>query len=135
MKEELPTKRRIAEIGINELNFNHEDLRKIHYAYQKLLVLKKGLIPEMQEEAKEIFERDKTIYQERMNWINEFVNSKGFNEKLFTNINDYKISSDDYDYYYELKTPAQLKEEEEARKQKKAAKEEKEQDDNDGSRE
>ena len=131
MKNELPTIRRIEEIYAKKEYIDREDLRKLYYAYEKLLILKKGLIPEMQEEAKEIFERDKKIYQERMNWINEFMNSKGYNEKLFTNIDDYKISSDDYDYYYELKTPKQLKEEEEARKQKKEAKD---QNKNDGSR-
>ena len=115
-KVELPTKRRIEQIYREDNLFNKDDLRKVYYAFEKLLVLKKNPIPERMKGKEEVFYRDKELFQERMKWINEFMRSKGYNEDLFRNIESFKISSDDYDYYYELKTPTQLKEEEEARK-------------------
>ena len=119
MKNELPTKRRIVEIGRDKLNFEYEDLKKIHHAFEKLRILEKIPVPAMMDKGEIVFNHDKEIFQERMNWINEFMDSKGYKEKIFTDIDNYRTSSDDYDYYYELKTPTQLKEEEEARKQKK----------------
>ena len=62
-------------------------------------------------------------YNEQMQWINEFMRSKGMQEDIFTELNNYYISSDDYDYYYEFKTPTQYKKDEEKRKAKKFAKE------------
>lgn len=70
----------------------------------------------MMKKGKKVFDKDKELYQERMTWINNFMKSKGYNEDIFRDIDDYDLSSDDYDYYYGLKTPEQLKEEEKARK-------------------
>ena len=46
-------------------------------------------------------------YAEKMKWINDFMESNGFKECIFTDINKYEQSVEDYDYYYEFKTPSQ----------------------------
>lgn len=114
--KELPTKRRIIEIGLNDLKMSDDDLRKIFYAFRKLVVLKKIPSAVFTEDARNIFNADHETYTERMNWLNEFLNSKGYQEPIFRNPNDFNTSSEDYDYYYELKTEKQLVEEEKARK-------------------
>ena len=120
MFRELPTIRRFEEIGIKDLDFSNEDLRSMHYAFRKLLILKKTPLAGMTKEAKEIFERNKPEFQEKMRWVNEFMRSKGYPEDVFRDIDCFESCSDDYDYYYELKTPKQLEEEENERMCRKA---------------
>ena len=115
--EELPTLRRFAEIG-KELNFELEDFRKMHSAFRKLIFLKKCYLPSEKKQASIVFDKNRELLGERMKWINDFMKSKGFDENVFRDLTDYETCSEDYDYYYELKTPEQLKEEEEARKKK-----------------
>ena len=114
--EELPTLRRFAEIGREKLNFTSEDYRKMHYAFRKLAVLRKCYLPSEIKQSSIAFDKNREALGEKMNWINDYMKLKGFDEKVFRDITNYEISSEDYDYYYELKTPKQLKEEEEARK-------------------
>ena len=48
--------------------------------------------------------------------INYIVDSLGIETVVFNNSYSFDASSEDYDYYYELKTPKQLIAEETARK-------------------
>ena len=114
--EELPTLRRFAEIGREKLNFNSEDFRKMHYAFRKLVVLRKCYLPSEKKQSSIAFDKNREEFGEKMKWINDFMKSKGFDENVFRDLTDYETCSEDYDYYYELKAPKQLKEEEEARK-------------------
>ena len=66
--------------------------------------------------GKKVFTERHDEFLPKMQWINDFVRSKGFDEVVFRDTGDYDVSSADYDYYYELKTPEQLIEEEAARK-------------------
>lgn len=61
------------------------------------------------------FRLKKEEYKVKMQWVNDYVKSKGFDVIVFRNLENYEISSDDYDYYYELKTISQYKKEEEER--------------------
>lgn len=114
--DEIPTLRRFAEIGREKLNFELEDFRRMHSAFKKLIFLKKCYLPSEKKQAKIVFDKNLELLGERMNWINDFMKSKGFDENVFRDLKNYEKCSEDYDYYYELKTPKQLKEEEEARK-------------------
>ena len=111
MKETIPSLRRMAVIA----DFSNEELRKLHYAFRKLLVLKKIPIPERMEGKREIFESNKEKYQAEMTFISNLIASKGYTQPVFRDMEDFEVSSDDYDYWYELKTSEQLKAEEIAR--------------------
>ena len=69
----------------------------------------------MMEEGKEVFERNKIEYQAKMTFISDLIASKGYTQPVFRDTEDFEVSSDDYDYWYELKTSEQLKAEEIAR--------------------
>ena len=115
--QDLPTERRLAHIHKAYPAFTQDDLRTVYYACQHLILLKKfGRGDDMRKQA-EAFSRDdvKPKYRELMLKINALLRSRGYPEDLFRNPDDFQTSSDDYDYYYELKTEKQLKEEEERR--------------------
>lgn len=109
---QLPTKRRIGEIARSNPSFSRDDLRRLYAAFEQLQVLKKYSVPAMMEAGEEVFYRDHEHYRERMAWINEFVMSKGYPEVVFRDMESFEASSDDFDFFYELKTPEQLLEEE-----------------------
>ena len=114
--KELPTKRRIMEMCINQPGCTDDQLRKLHYAFRKLVVLKAIPSAIFTEDAKRIFIADHATFLEKMLRINNIVKSLGIDIEVFRNPYDFETSSEDYDYYYELKTPKQLIEEESARK-------------------
>ena len=93
-----------------------EDMRSIYFAFERLEILKVLNRPKLMDIGKKVFAERHEEFLPKMQWINDFVRSKGFDEVVFRDTNDYDVSSADYDYYYELKTPEQLVEEEAARK-------------------
>lgn len=113
---DLPTDRRLEHMYRANPSFTQDDLKRVYYAFEKLIILQKSKYPEDMKEQEAAFYRDLELYKERLTWINEFMRSKGFDETLFRNISSFQTSSDDYDYYYELKTPKQLEEDEAKRK-------------------
>lgn len=119
LNNEIETEQRITNIMYDEYGMNVEEMTKILRAFEKLNILKKNMPEMIRKKGKRTFELKKGEYQEKMNWINDYMKLKGMKENVFTDLDSYEISSDDYDYYYELKTPTQYKEEEEARKAKK----------------
>ena len=118
-KREFKTEQRISNMMKDNKNFDNEDVRKIYYAFDKLSILKKEASQILADAHERTFMLEKEEYNEKMQWINDFMESKGIDEKIFKNLDDYKIASDDYDYYYEFKTPTQYKKDEEKRKAKK----------------
>ena len=116
--ENIPTNRRMEHILRDQLHCSDEEFRKVYFAFEKLIILKKIANQDYKKRTEDVFNRDKTTYQERMEWINEFLLSLGYDKKIFRDSSNYTISSDDYDYYYELKTPQQIKEEEAKRNER-----------------
>lgn len=119
LKKEFKTERRISNMMKDNANFSDDDKRKIYYAFNKLTILKRQISDILSKTHERTFLLGIQEYNEKMQWINDFMQSKGIEEHIFTDISDYKASSDDYDYYYEFKTPTQYREEEEARKAEK----------------
>ena len=116
---EFKTERRISNIMKENSNFSDDDKRKIYHAFDRLVVLKKVFSEPFVRMNEQTFGLKSEEYIEKMQWINDFMKSKGIEEPIFTDVSSYKSSSDDYDYYYEFKTPTQYKEEEVERKAKK----------------
>lgn len=114
--KELPTKRRIIEMCLKQPDCTDDQIRQVYYAFRKLVVLKAIPSEIFTKDAKAIFLADHATYLERMLRLNNFVKSLGIDIEVFRNPYDFETSSEDYDYYYELKTPKQLIEEEAARK-------------------
>ena len=114
--KELPTKRRIIEMCLKQPDCTDDQIRQIYYAFRKLVVLKAIPSEIFTKDAKAIFLADHATYLERMLRLNNFIKSFGIDIEVFRNPYDFETSSEDYDYYYELKTPKQLIEEEAARK-------------------
>ena len=114
--KELPTKRRIIEMCLKQPGCSDDQITQIYYAFRKLVVLKAIPSEIFTKDAKAIFLADHATYLERMLRLNNFVKSLGIDIEVFRNPYDFETSSEDYDYYYELKTPKQLIEEEAARK-------------------
>jgi len=112
-------KQRILIKMVHDLKMEPEEIVRVMAAFDDLVILTKKTSDEMLLNNKRIFELDKEKYKNKMNWINEYTNLKGLEEKVFTNLNNFEISSDDYDYYYSRKTETEYKKEEEARKAKK----------------
>lgn len=114
--KELPTKRRIIEMCLKQPDCTDDQIRQVYYAFRKLVVLKAIPSEIFTKDAKAIFLADHATYLERMLRLNNFIKSFGIDIEVFRNPYDFETSSEDYDYYYELKTPKQLIEEEAARK-------------------
>ena len=116
--QEFKTEQRISEI-MKALRMTGDEVRKVYYAFDKLLVLKKHFPLSYIQKNRVSYHIDcqgEREYITRMLWINEFMRSKGFAEDVFRNVTDFDICMDDYDYYYEYKTPAQYRLDEEARR-------------------
>ncbi len=112
---EFKTMHRITEI-MNEKNFEDEDVKQIYYAFDKLTIFSKNLSENFRKMGEQTFLLNKNEYKEKMQWINDFMKSKGIDYDIFTDTDSFDISSDDYDYYNEYKTPTQYKKDEEERK-------------------
>ena len=112
------TELRIRNMMIEKGNFNKDERLKIVWATEKLEALKKVSSEKLKEMGRIIFQRNSTENKARMEWINEYLSSKGIDETIFTDPNNYNISCEDYDYYCTPKTPYQYKMDEEARKAK-----------------
>ncbi len=115
---EFKTEHRITEI-MNKLGIYDEDVRRIYYAFENLIVLKKRVPDSLKRMNEIVFTKEKDKYMEKMKWVNECLRAYGMQENVFRDISDFETSSEDYDYYNEYKTPSQYKKEEEERKQKK----------------
>ncbi len=118
---EFKTEHRISEI-MKSLKMNSDDVRKVYYAFDKLVILKKHMPDSYRSKNQVTFSIGKEEYMERMKWINDFMRVHGMQEDVFTDVTSFEASSEDYDYYNEYKTPSQYKKDEEERKARKAKK-------------
>lgn len=114
---EYKTERRISKI-ISRLGATDDQHRKVLYAFERLVVLKKEDSDILSKTHARTFHLGAEEYHQKMLWINEFMRSIGFEEDIFTDIYSYETSSKDYDYYYAFKTPSQYKAEQLARESK-----------------
>ena len=115
--QEFKTEQRISNI-MKTLNMTGDEIRSVYYAFDKLLVVKKKFPPSYIAKNRVTFHIDcsrERKYITKMQWINEFMRSKGFEEDIFRNVMDFDTCMDDYDYYYEYKTPTQYRQDEQAR--------------------
>lgn len=112
---EFKTEQRLQNIVRENRSISNEEYSKLITAFDNLGILRKipGVLGNGRDERTFYLKRDE--FAAKMEWINKFMRSKGFTEDMFRNVTDYVISSDDYDYYYEYKTPTQYKKDEEAR--------------------
>ena len=117
--EEVAYLQRIVEVMAKEMDMDMRNAVKVMKAFDELKIFSKKRSEMMRATNRRTFELEKEVYKERMQWINDYMKVNGMNEDIFTQLDDFDISSDDYDYYYEFKTPTQYKKEEEARKAKK----------------
>ena len=116
--QEFKTEHRISEI-MKALNMTGDEVRKVYYAFDKLLVLKKHLPLSYIEKNRFSYQVDcqgERKYITQMLWINAFMRSKGFGEDIFRNVMDFDSCVDDYDYYNAYKTPTQYRLDEGARR-------------------
>ncbi len=116
--QEFKTEQRISNI-MKALNMTGDEIRSVYYAFDKLLVVKKNFPPSYIAKNRVTYLIDcdsNREYITKMQWINEFMRSKGFAEDIFRNVADFDTCLEDYDYYYEYKTPTQYRLDEEARR-------------------
>ena len=115
---EFKSEQRISEI-MKSLRFTGEEARSVYYAFDKLLVFKKHFQDSYIAKNRVTYRIDcdhEREYITKMRWINEFMRSKGFSEDIFRDVTDFDTCLEDYDYYYEYKTPTQYRLDEEARR-------------------
>ncbi len=112
---EFETEQRLQNIVREYRNISDDEYGRLITAFDNLGILRKipGALGHARDERTFYLKRDE--FAAKMQWINDFMKSKGFPEDMFRNVTNYLISSDDYDYYYEYKTPTQYKKDEEAR--------------------
>ncbi len=116
---DIAYKRRI-DIMVHKLKMENREANKVIKAFDDLSILRKLPSKMMRGTNERTFQLKKAEYQEKMKWINEYMKSQGMDEDIFTDLDSFEVSSDDYDYFNELKTEKQYKEEEEARKARKS---------------
>lgn len=105
-EQEFRTEHRISNI-MKALRFDADSIRKVFYAFDKLLILKKRMPDSYIAKNRVTFSIGKEEYVEKMRWINEFMRQHGFTENVFRDPDCFETSVDDYDYYNEYKTPTQ----------------------------
>lgn len=106
-------KQRILVEMVHNMKLDSEEIVKVLAVFDDLSILRKRTSNMMKLTNQRTFELNKEEYKSKMLWINEYVRSKGMVRDIFTNPDDFTISSDNYDYYYERKTPTQYQKEEE----------------------
>lgn len=106
--------RRIQKV-LNKNNIETIELVKVSKAFEEINLLRRSASQIMRKTNERTFLLGLEKYKEKMQWINDYMKSKGFEDAVFRNPINYKTSSEDYDYYYELKTLSQYKKEEEER--------------------
>jgi len=114
--QEFKTEHRISNL-MKALNMAGEDVRKVYYAFDKLVVLKKHFPQSYIAKNRLTYRIDcerEQKYITEMRWINQFMRSKGFTADIFRNVTDFDTCVNDYDYYNEYKTPTQYRLDEEA---------------------
>lgn len=114
--QEFKTEHRISEL-MKALHMTGDDVRRVYYAFDKLVILKKHLPRSYIERNRRTFHIDcetQRTYITQMQWINEFLREKGFTGVIFRNVTDFDTCINDYDYYNEYKTPTQYRLDEEA---------------------
>ena len=115
--QEFKTEHRISNI-MKELHMTGDEVRSVYYAFDKLVVLKKHFSQNYIAKNRVTFgidSKQEQTYIKKMQWINEFMRSKGFTEDIFRDVTDFDTCLDDYDYYNEYKTPTQYRLDEESR--------------------
>ena len=116
--QEFKTEHRISNL-MKELNMSGDEVRSVYYAFDKLVILKKHFPPSYIARNRRTYRIDcetTRTYITKMQWINEFMRSKGFTGDIFRNVTDFDTCINDYDYYNEYKTPTQYRLDEEAYK-------------------
>ena len=100
-------KLRIRDMMAKRDDISTTDITKMLMAIKKLSIFNHLNDPFIKESNKEIYDKNQDYYIKRMNWINEYMNSKSFEEIIFRKPEDFDISSEDYDYYCAPKTELQ----------------------------
>ena len=108
---EFKSEHRISNI-MKALGMSSDDVRKVYYAFDKLVILKKHMPESYRSKNQVTFSIGKEEYMEKMAWINDFMRAHGMSENVFRDITNFEVSSADYDFYYEYKTPSQYQREE-----------------------
>ena len=108
---EFKSEHRISNI-MKSLGMSSDDVRKVYYAFDKLVILKKHMPDSYRSKNRVTFSIGKDEYMERMAWINDFMRAHGMSEDVFRDITDFDVSSEDYDFYNEYKTPTQYQQDE-----------------------
>ena len=114
-KIEFKTEQRLQNIVRENRSISDDEYRKLLSAFHNLVILRKIPSALIRASGERTFYLKRDEYSAKMQWINDFMKSKGFPEDMFRDVTNYAVSSDDYDYYYEYKTPTQYKKDEEAR--------------------
>lgn len=112
---EYRTELRILNIMSEDFNISRKERRTILYKFDELRILRKDMPVDLGSLNRRTYILAREEYVEKMLWINDFFQSKGY-EQLFLNPYSFEQSIEDYDYYYDIKTPSEYKKAEEDRK-------------------
>ncbi len=112
---EFKSEHRISNI-MKALGMKSDDVRRVYSAFDKLVILKKHMSESYRAKNRATFSIGKEAYMEKMTWINTFMREHGMDEDVFRDVTDFDLSSEDYDFYNEYKTPSQYQADENERK-------------------
>ena len=113
--------KRILKIMMDEPNLDSEEIIRVMAAFDDLNILRRDIVSErMWLTNRRTFYFVKEEYKEKMQWINEYLRSKGMEEDVFTDMDDFETCCDDWDYYYRRRTQTEYDIAETERKNKKA---------------
>ena len=113
-------KKRILIIMMDELKLDSEEIIRVMAAFDDLCILERDTFEMMWLTNRRTFYLGKEKYKEKMQWINEYLRSKGMEEDVFTDMDNFETCSDDWDYYYRRRTQTEYDIAETERKNKKA---------------
>jgi len=99
----------------NDFNISRKERRTILYKFEALRILRKDMPVELKSMNRRTYTWAREEYVEKMLWINDFFQSKGY-EPVFLDPYSFDQSMEDYDFYYDIKTPSEYKKAEEERK-------------------
>ncbi len=112
------TELRIRKMMASNSSISVDEMTMVLWAIDKLKIFKKIGTSALHSRSRLVFLRN-SEYRKRMEWINHFLQSKGFAEPIFTNVDDFDTACEDYDYYCVPKTELQYAVDEERRNQRK----------------
>ena len=113
-------KKRILIIMMDELKLDSEEIIRVMAAFDDLCILERDTFEMMWLTNRRTFYLGKEKYKEKMQWINEYLRSKGMEEDVFTDMDNFETCCDDWDYYYRRRTQTEYDIAETERKNKKA---------------